>query len=219
MGLIPDNYQKKIYANIFSGKISIQSKEGEEGAVSRQNKNNKTVWEKHYPALSGILESIEVRKNEHLKAYEYVLHLSDVGEHYYLSIPADSRYGDNFAKKALNLKFGIELTVKPYDFEDKETTKKRTGVNLLQDGWPDNKVPAYFTKEDPKGMPILIDQVDEEEYKIFKLQLNKFLREAVEKHSTSAVTTNIFAKKNAEGIKTETSIDNSRNNQNDDLAF
>lgn len=188
MGLINDNYQKKIYANIFSGKISIQSKEGEEGAISRTNKNNKTVWEKHFPAIQGILESIEVRKNEHLKAYEYVLHISDVGEHYYLSIPVDSKYGDTFAKKVPNLKFGIEVTVKPFDFEDRETGKKRTGVNLLQDGWPDNKVPYYFTKDNPQGMPWLETKVDEEEYKIYKLQLNKFLREAVEKHSKAAGT-------------------------------
>lgn len=185
MGLNQDNYQKKTYANIFSGKISVQAKEGEEGAVSRTNKNNKTVWEKHYPSITGILESIEVRKNEYLKAYEYVVHLSDVGEHYYLSIPVDSKYGDTFAKKVPNLKFGIEVTVKPYDFTDKEN-KKRAGINLLQSGWPEDKVPYFFTKENPAGMPWLDEQVDEEEYKIFKLQLGKFLREAVAKHAEAA---------------------------------
>lgn len=222
MGLNQDNYQKKIYANIFSGKISVQAKEGEEGAISRVNKNNKTVWEKHYPSITGILESIEVRKNEHLKAYEYVLHLSDVGEHYYLSIPADSKYGDTFAKKVPNLKFGIKLTVKPYDFTDKEN-KKRTGINLLQSGWPEDKVPYFFTKENPAGMPWLESQVDEEEYKIFKLQLGKFLREAVAKHAEAAG--NIFAKKNnanenkASTANSETITDVTPITDNDDLPF
>lgn len=175
----PHNNQLKTYVNIFGGNLSIQAKEGDEGAVSRKNKKDVTVWEKHYPDLTGILESIEVKKNEHLKVWEYVVHLSDVGMHYYLSIPCESRYGENFAKKALNLKFGQDLTVKPFDFVDKEG-KKRIGVSLLQDGHLERKVPMYFTKEDPKGLPVLLEKVDEEAYKIHNIQLNKFLREAVE---------------------------------------
>lgn len=174
-----NNRELKTYVNIFGGNLSIQAKEGEEGAISRENKNKKTVWEKHYPDLTGILESIEVNKNEHLKAWEYVVHLSDMGMHYYLSIPCESRYGENFAKKALNLKFGKDLTIKPFDFVDKDN-KKRIGVSLLQDGHPERKVPMYFTKEDPKGLPVLLEKVDEEAYKIHNIQLNKFLREAVE---------------------------------------
>lgn len=205
----PHNNQLKTFVNIFGGSLSIQSKEGEEGAVSRVNKKEKTVWEKHYPDLTGILEGIEVNKNEHLKAWEYVVHISDTGMHYYLSIPCESRYGENFAKKVPNLKFGQEITVKPYDFEDKETRKKRIGVGLLQDGFPEKKVPVYYTKETPNGMPVLNEKVEEEAYKIHTITLNKFLREAVDKIAKSAGT--------IEGIKTDTSIDNSQNNANVDL--
>ncbi len=183
MGFGTDNRELKTYVNIFGGNLSIQAKEGEEGAVSRVNKKDKTVWEKHYPDLTGILESVEVNKNEHLKAWEYVLHLSDVGMHYYISIPCESRYGENFAKKAPHLKFGQELTVKPYDFLDKTDNKKRIGVGLLQEGFPDKKLPVYYTKENPNGMPVLLEKVDEEAYKIHNIQLNKFLREEVAKLS------------------------------------
>lgn len=204
----PHNNQLKTYVNIFGGNLSIQAKEGEEGAISRENKNKKIVWEKHYPDLTGILESIEVRKNEHLKAHEYVVHLSDMGMHYYLSIPCESRYGDSFAKRALNLKFGKEITIKPYDFVDKESNKKRTGIGMIQDGV---KIEAYFTKENPQGMPMLTEKVDEEAYKIHNIQLNKFLREAVEQ----------FAKPKDVPVKPENNSTGNdfKDNGNDPLPF
>lgn len=204
MGFGTDNRELKTYVNIFGGKLAVQAKEGDEFAISRTNKNNKVVWEKHYPDLTGILESVIVNKNEHLKAWEYVIHLSDIGMHYYISIPAESRYGDNFAKKAPNLKFKQELTIKPYDFEDKKDGKKRIGVGLLQDGFPDRKVPLFYTKETPHGMPVLTEKVDEEAYKIHTIQLNKFLRETVEKLNTT---------------KTELSKENPATNDNSDLPF
>lgn len=175
----PHNNELKTFVNIFGGQLAVNVKEGDEDAISRVNKKEKTVWEKYYPDLNGILESIEVRKNDFLKAWEYVVHVSDMGMHYYISIPTDSRYGDNFARKVPNLKFATDFTIKPYDFEDKESGKKRTGISLMQNGV---KIEAFYTMDNPQGMPMLTEKVEEELYKIHTIQLNKFLREAVEKH-------------------------------------
>jgi hypothetical protein len=176
------------YVNIVGGKLSIRAQEGDEGAVSRINKNEVTVWEKHYPNLTGTLVSVECKMNEKLKANEYILTIDDVGTIYKLSIPCDSNYGDSLAVRLPNLKAGQIYTFTPFDFEDK--TKKNNkgepakiiGISIKQG---EDKIQPYYTKEDPKDRPQGEEGMDADDYKVYKIKLRKFYRGLVDKFAAA----------------------------------
>ena len=175
---------RKTYVNIVGGKLSVRAKEGDEGAVSRKNKNEVTVWEKHYPNLTGTFVNVECVLNEALKANEYVLTIDDIGTLYRLSIPCDSNYGDSFIVKLPNLKLNQIYTFTPYDFEDKERKKKdgsparNTGVSIKLG---EEKILPAFTKDNPNGRPQGQEGMDKDDYKVYQIQLRKFYRGVVSK--------------------------------------
>lgn len=175
---------RKTYVNIVGGKLSVRAKEGDEGAVSRKNKNEVTVWEKHYPNLTGTLVNVDCVLNEALKANEYVLTIDDIGTLYRLSIPCDSNYGDSFIVKLPNLKLNQIYTFTPYDFEDKERKKKNgsparnTGVSIKLG---EEKILPAFTKDNPNGRPQGQEGMDKDDYKVYQIQLRKFYRGVVSK--------------------------------------
>lgn len=184
MGLETHDSKKKTYINIVGGKFATKADEGAEGAVSRVNKNNKTVFEFLHDRLSGTIESIIVQKNEKLGAYEYVIDVNDVGTHYSVSVPAESKYGDSLASKVPNIAINVWTTLQPYDFEDKTKInpntgkpQKQTGISIIQN---EVKIASAYTKENPNGLPQMEGKLDEEEYKIFKIQQRKFFRNMVE---------------------------------------
>ena len=176
------------YVNIVGGKLSIRAQEGDEGAVSRTNKNDVTVWEKHYPNLTGALISVECKLNEKLKANEYVLTIDDVGTTYKLSIPCDSNYGDSFIVRLPNLKLNQIYTFTPFDFEDKVKKNKKgepmkiIGVSIKQG---DDKIQPFYTKEEPKDRPVGEDNMDADDYKVYQIKLRKFYRGLVDKFTAA----------------------------------
>lgn len=176
--------ERKIYANIVNGKLAIKAqKEGEVSAdgsiaVTRKNKNGLDVYEWLYSDLEAVLESVEVEKNDTLKAYFYVLTLQiPAGEKVILQIPAESKYGDNFAIKCDGLKMGEMLKIQPFDFVSKEDNRKQIGVSLVQNG---SKIPASITKENPKGRPLPSEEkLEEDEWKAHMILVRKFYRNHV----------------------------------------
>ena len=181
MGLSVSQQTKKTYVNIVGGKFAIKAKEGDEGARSRKNKNNEMVWEHIYDTLTGIISDVKVERVEALKAYNYIVEVNDVGDVYYVNIPVESRYGDSFAMKLLNIEKGGVYTMMPYDFQAEG--KKNIGI-AIYDGTEVVKgqgIKPYFSKETPNGMPVPKRQLDEDEYKAYQLTKRKFLREQVGK--------------------------------------
>ena len=196
MGLEQHKSERKTYVNIVGGKFATKAEENAEGAVSRVNKNSKTVWEYLHDSLSGTIESIIVQKNEKLGAYEYVIDVNDVGNHYSVSVPAESKYGDSLASKVPNIEINVWTKLQPYDFEDKTKInpntgkpQKQTGISIVQN---DVKVASAYTKENPNGLPQMEGKLDEEEYKIFKIQQRKFYRNMVEKTALDRETKSII---------------------------
>lgn len=172
--------QKTTYVNIVGGKLAVKAKEGDEGAVSRVNKNSITVWEMQYPNLTGAIVGVECKENEKLGAMEYVISIDDVGTPYKLSIPQDSKYGDSFADKLLNLKLRSVYSFIPYDFEDKESGKKRTGISICEGSPKGNKVASYYTKDDPKDKPQPKETMRTNDWKRYNIDLREFYQKVVD---------------------------------------
>lgn len=175
------------YIYIVEGKLAMKADSETPNAVKRLNKNKQEVWEQIYPAFTGVLVNIECVKNDKLGSYEYRISLDDFGKSYILTIPTESKYGDQFAIKFMHLKKGKEYKFSPFSFmgEDKDGKSRQiTGINIF-DG--DEKLMSYFPKEDPKDHPKWPQNADEDEYKAFKIMLRKFYRGLVDKWQTGQV--------------------------------
>lgn len=200
------NTDRKTYVNIVNGKFAIRAKEGEvapdgtkatsriidEKIDGKKTGNQKTVWEFLYRELTAELVSIKANKNEKIKANEYVIECSSIGEKIQISVPADSRYGDNLASKIHNIKAGVETYIAPYDFEDANTINKFTGkpqkqvgITIKQGG---EKLVAYFTDATPNGRPARKEGMTETEYKIYGLQLRDFYKQQIDKWNEKNVS-------------------------------
>lgn len=193
MGLSNNNQSSpKIYINIVGGKLAIKTdKAGNvatDGTIAKtriaENKSTgekKEVHEFLYDDISGIIESVSCEKNDKLKAYQYLVTIDDVGSKYIISIPADSKYGDSLAIKLPNVKVGEYLTLKPYDFEDKNKInphngkpQKLVGISIVQNGV---KIAPYYTQEQPNGRPKpSTEKMDEDDFKIYMTIVRKFYR-------------------------------------------
>lgn len=170
MGLSNSNSERKVFVNIINGKLTTKSNKDNPLAVSRENKNKETVWEVYHDKLTGVIVNMEVNKNDFGKQLE--IEIDDVGERYLLTIPVESKYFDSFCSKIGNAKQGEEITIAPYSFQPKDRDNKMTGINLYQNGV---KLEYYFSKENPKGKPFPAqDKLDEDDWKMFKLQERKF---------------------------------------------
>jgi hypothetical protein len=134
-----------------------------------------------------MLENIECYKNEKT-GWQYIITIDDVGEIYKITIPAESKYGDNLACKLGNLKKGEVYSIRPYDFEDREL-KNSAGKPLRQTGLSiargQEKIQMNITKDNPQGRPASTGKLDEEDYKVFMIQVRKFYRGLFEKWGKS----------------------------------
>lgn len=169
MGLTNRNENRKTYLNIVGGKIARRVKEGDEGAVKRYSeKKQEDLYERYYDELSGIIRRLEIEESDYGKNLKVTI--SDIGEDYVLNIPVESKFFDSFCAKIKSANLNASLTLIPYSFTDKEG-KKLSGMNIYQDG---EKLPYFYSKEDPKGKPMPEGELDDDEWKIFKIKERKF---------------------------------------------
>jgi len=202
MGFKNTTSERKIYASIYGGKFEIKAKEGEVApdgtkAVSRisenqQTKETKTVWGFHYAELSGILENVVAEESTDF-GWQFILTIQDpAAPSIVVTIPASSKYGRSLALTLPNLKKGQMVTLKPYNFEDKEKfdnygkPKKVVGMNVFVEG---EKVTKFYTKENPNGYPNVPEEesktFDKDDWKMYGIKVDKFLRNEVNKWSQS----------------------------------
>lgn len=166
MGLTTDkqyNGGKNIYLKVMNGFLVQDVKEGTEGAVSRQNKNNETVHELLYTGLNMRITNIAMIDGKFGKELE-VKGNSD-GQNFVLQMSAGSGYAYGFLTRMPNLNFEIDTKIVPYSIPDKENPKKLSNVIVLYQGkdekGKDKKVESAFTKENNfNGMPKLEKVLD-----------------------------------------------------------
>ena|SRR3990167_458709 len=164
---------KRVFLNLVGGQWAEQVKEGTPNAVQRTNKKDKVVYELLSDRCSGVIKEMKIEKNDYGK--HLVILMDDIGESYNISIPVDSKFFDSFCSKigSANLHSNIELA--PYSFESKEGNRVM-GMNLYQNG---QKLGYYFSVEDPKGKPFNTERLDDEDWKVFKIQERKFYCEYI----------------------------------------
>lgn len=176
MGLSNTNSDRATYLNIIDGKITRKVNQETPNAVARTNKKGDTVYELQYDKLEATIEKMQIEKDDYGK--KLVVTLSEAADRYLLTIPVESKFFDHFCAKIGNVNIEQPVTIAPYSFIPKGESQKKSGLNFYQDG---KKVEYYFTEAEPKGKPMANGKLEEDDWKIFKMQERKFYCEFITK--------------------------------------
>lgn len=184
MGLNKHSYEKRTYVNIIGGQFAIKADDKNPNAVMRYSEKKKeNVWELLYDDLSGTIKEIRVEDSQF--GQQVIIGISDVGEYFEVQLPTEGKYFWHFAMKIPNVNMNEDVTLVPYSFESKTDKNQKgeprriTGMNIMQKG---AKVPYYYSNDLPNGKPTPERKdMDDVEYKIFRLKEKKFLVESLAK--------------------------------------
>ncbi len=174
MGLTTSNSERTTFLNIIEGKICKKTNQENPLATARVNKKGDTVYEQRFDKLEAKIVSMKIDKDDYGK--KLVIELEEAADRYTLTLPVESKYFDHFCAKIGNVDRNHLIIIAPYSFVPKGEAQKRTGLNFFQHG---NKVEYYFTEVQPKGKPMPNGKLDEDDWKIYKMQERKFYCEYI----------------------------------------
>lgn len=156
MGLETSNDNNKTFLSVVQGKLRRKVTEETAGAVKREYETSDgekgVKWELVYGAVSGTLVSLGYVDGTYGEVLEITL--QDGDDKYTVTLGADSDFGKDFAKKLPNIDLEMYVTIKPYDFTDKQG-KRRRGLTVLQEG---KKLYSFYydidAKKNVNGIPL-----------------------------------------------------------------
>jgi hypothetical protein len=149
MGL-KESSSQRVYLSFFGGKVVRRVKEDFPGAVSRVNKQGATVWEKPYGSIEGILTDINIKEHEEY-GKQFEVTLIDHDDSYQLTFPYSSSHSKGFLMSVENCDLKLPIEFCPYMFH--EDGKDKHVLSLKQRG---NKIERKYTKENPQGLPQMV---------------------------------------------------------------
>ena len=182
MGLGTQEFKK--YLKISQGKIRLEVAEGTEGAEKREVTNpttneKKTKHELCWNYIVGKIKSIEFRESPQY-GNSWSMEIDDGKESFNLQWNDSTRHCDDILGRLPNLDFNEEVKISTYPAGK---TKKATGVAMFQGK---EKIPNYFVayvgegddvkKVTKNGYPEANDKMDKDDYKIYMIQVRKFLK-------------------------------------------
>lgn len=138
------------YLSISNGKICKQVMQPTAKSITRVNKNEKTVHEEFYSAVSGRIVDISTKEHKDFGKFWLVKIQDDDGETAVLQFNYSSGYANSFLKALPNVDFSQPVKLSP-KLEEKDG-KKKTTLFLNQNDTP---IKWAFTKEEPNGLPAL----------------------------------------------------------------
>ncbi len=135
-----------MFFSLYDGYMKRNVDQNTPGARQRLNKNNVTVYEKFYDSISGKLTKVEVTHHESY-GDSWLIHLDDGTEKYTLQLSFSSRQSNSFLRRLPNLDLKMPIDIHCGNYNEKGY------LTLKQQG---EKVPYYWTKEDPKSLPPMV---------------------------------------------------------------
>lgn len=158
MGAIPKKSSNRHYYKLFQGTIVQEftnKPEDKEGVEVKERVVEKTGKTKYYIETGGLQGRLLSCKLESTDFGDFLnLEIGDKDGNYELSIPVESRYFRDFMMRAPNIDVNNDMIINTYSFTNKEG-KKVQGVRILQD---DKPVDRFFTKENPNGLPPMVQK-------------------------------------------------------------
>jgi hypothetical protein len=170
-GLIEEKKSNYYYLNIIGGRFAHRETEhltdGKGGFITEErvykdnNDKDVTVIERYFKGVEGEIQEAKFENSEF--GTKIILIISKGGNDMHISFRADSSYGRSFMFRAPNINPNKQVTLKPYNFEQKDDNgnvvmnksgkaKKVIGISVWQEGcgWEKDKVPAKWDSESPE---------------------------------------------------------------------
>ena len=164
---------RKTFLNISNGKVIQEWKDKPRDEWVPQDREllSKTItkgvnegklrYYVEYDYVSGHITGIELDRSD--LGDRIKLTLSDKGDEFILSISTDSAYGESFMQMMNNIDVGAEITVTPwsmtpdqwFDLTGKTVKSNKVGLTIKQLG---AKLDKFYTKDNPNGMPQLVQK-------------------------------------------------------------
>jgi len=160
----------RTFVNIVQGNFAKRVEESTHGAKKRIIKDKETgaekvVWELIYQDIDGMIEGVEIKDGGKF-GDQLNINMSDVDEKFTVTLPVNSREAKSFMTCLANIDLQAMVTLAPYNFEAKDDGKKKIGMNIYQGGkTKEDKVPRFFSKEEPNGLPQVEEGADADEFK------------------------------------------------------
>jgi len=182
-----NNHESRIYLSVGFGKLRQKSVGRERvtsatpNAVKRLTQQNAETWALEYDYVEGVIENIFFKPDEQY-GHSFEVVIVDVLDSYQVSFTEDSRTWFDLAKKLPNIVLTDRVKITPYDFDDKQTGKKRSGVSVVQFG--EKVVSAYEVKNAGGQWACLhgfpestdVDWKDKDDIKLYMIKVKKFIR-------------------------------------------
>lgn len=153
MGL-ETNTSSRVFLSISDGKIAQRFNEEVPDSVPCTNKDGSKTWfEKRFSAVSGFIQDIQKRETDWGARLSILI--EDKGELFQLEMPWSSRYSSGFFLCMPNIDFRKKVTFSPWMKIVDGEKKTNLYINQEIDGKLES-VKWYWTKDDPKGLPPMV---------------------------------------------------------------
>lgn len=151
MGALQNEGSDRIFLNTFKGHFTKKANAETSGAVERINKNGKTVFELKFDTLKDVIIQEFERRHSDEYGYSWNIKLAhaESDEVYTLTLPYSGRITMGLFLRLPNMDINRPLTMKLYYFEEED----KTALVVYQEG---DKIEAFWTKDDPQGLPQLV---------------------------------------------------------------
>lgn len=180
MGALGNSGDGRIFLNTFKGSFTRRANSETEGAVSRKiskgvNKG-KEIWELQFNTLSDIYIQEFERRSSDDYGYSWNIKLAHAksDETFTLTMPYSGRITMGLFLRLPNVDINKQMTLRLHYFEAED----KSALVVWQDN---NKIEAFWTKDDPKGMPELIKSVKDGKDVWDSTDRMKFLENYLEK--------------------------------------
>lgn len=159
MGVGTETRSNKTWLTVWGGKIVEKLKEG--GTIHKSPKDeSKTVRGNIYDYISGMISNLYVQNNDYdgNQWSDLTIEMYDPSDAtvFVLRVPFKSGYARQFLNRLKSIDFSKEVKLATYYFQNDED-KWISVMNVLQGGegnW--NKVASAHTKEEPNGLPEVV---------------------------------------------------------------
>ena len=195
------------YLTIIAGKLSQKVSEDTDGAIKREydvDGNKGVKWELRYKNLSGFITWIEFKQSDYGEMC--IVTIEQNWEVDKLTINTDSRYFADLGRKISNIDLSKTVFINPYDFE--KNGKQIRWLDIKQD-W-EKITDAYYdweTKKTKKGFPAVNDEdkkkYDKDDWKMFFIQIKKYLKAEMEKIEFPTVDTGVKIEEKEDELSVE----------------
>lgn len=152
------NNQRLNYFSVSYGKIRRKVDPSTPGAILREIKDKNdvvtgTIYEHVFDYYEGVIHEIKFRQDEKFGNSWQIMFREPDGSVSAIQLPENSAAGRDFMKKFPFMTFGKSYRLTPYEFTDKETLKKKSGMSVYVDGDKEKKLFSFYHdyEEKPDG--------------------------------------------------------------------